>query len=247
MQLNKFVARSGICSRRKAVELVEAGQVSIDGRVVKNPAHRVMPENRVVYRKMVLKVIQKHTYIIIHKPVGVITSCSDTHERSTVMNLIPAPMSRGLFPVGRLDIDSRGLLLLTNDGDLAYQLATPRFQMKKCYRVTLHMPLKADFAEHLRDGIKLEDGVIACDDLAIKSPCGTVVDVVLHSGKYRIIRRLFAKGGYHVKDLFRISFAGLSVRGLAAGQWRTLTSQEIAYIYRKSKKTIKMDCCNSER
>lgn len=244
MQLNKFVARSGICSRRKAAELVEAGQVHVDGRVVKNPAHRVLPENRVVYRKMVLKVVEKHTYIILHKPVGHITSCGDTHERSTVMDLIPKQMAKGLFPVGRLDIDSRGLLLLTNDGDLAHQLATPRFQMKKCYRVTLHAPLREEFAEQLRVGIKLEDGEIACDDLEVKSPCGTVVDVVLHSGKYRVIRRMFSKGGYHVKDLFRISFAGLSVRGLAAGQWRALTSREIAYVYRKSQKAVKVDCCN---
>jgi 23S rRNA pseudouridine2605 synthase len=244
MQLNKFVARSGVCSRRKAAELVTAGHINVDGKVVKNPAYRVLPENKVLYGRRTLKAVKKYAYFLLNKPVGLITTCEDTHERATVMDLIPRQISRRLFPVGRLDIDSRGALLLTDDGDLANLLTSPRFQMKKCYRVTIHAPLREEFAEQLRTGIRLEDGIIACDDIEVKSPCGTVVDVVLHSGKYRVIRRMFAKGGYHVKDLCRISFAGMSVRGLAAGQWRLLTAQEIAFLYRKTKKNGKIDCCN---
>jgi 23S rRNA pseudouridine2605 synthase len=236
MQLNKFVAQSGVCSRRKAAELVLTGAVKVDGKVVKDPAFRVLPEHKVAYGKRFLKAPEEHTYIVMHKPIGTITSCAEQDDRSTIMDFVPAIAAKRLFPVGRLDIDSHGLLLLTNDGSLAHTLASPRFNIPKCYRVVLHSPLRADFAEALRLGITLEDGRAICDSLVVKSPCARVVDVTLHNGKNRIIRRMFSRGGYHVEDLCRIEFAGLSLKGVGAGQWRFLTKREIDFLHRKMKK-----------
>jgi 23S rRNA pseudouridine2605 synthase len=236
MQLNKFVAQSGICSRRKAAELVLAGAIKVDGKVVKNPAFRVLPEHKVAYGKRFLKVVEEYTYIVMHKPIGTITSCAEQDDRSTIMDFVPAIVEKRLFPVGRLDIDSHGLLLLTNDGSLAHTLALPRFNIHKCYRVILHTALRADFAELLRSGIILTDGKATCDSLVVKSPCARVVDVTLHNGKNRIIRRMFSQGGYHVEDLCRVEFAGLSLKGLGAGQWRFLTKREIDFLHRKIRK-----------
>lgn len=237
MQLNKFIARSGLCSRRKAAELVLTGAIQVDGRVVKNPAFRVEPTSKVSQGKRVIHAVKEHTYILLHKPIGVVTSCADNDGRSTIMDFVPTSFAQRLFPVGRLDIDSHGLLLLTDDGDMANKLASPRFRMPKCYRVTLHAPLRSYFADAVRAGVTLADGVASCDELTVKSPCARVVDVTLHSGKNRIIRRIFGQGGYHVEDLCRVGFAGLSLRGLGAGQWRFLTTREIDFLHRKTKKT----------
>lgn len=229
IQLNRFIATSGVCSRRNAVELIKAGSVVVNNIRCYNPGYRVQPTDIVIFRKQQLSAA-KATYILLNKPDGYITTRQDEAGRPTVFDLCTQFEKSGirLFPVGRLDSDSEGLLLLTNDGALAEKLAHPRFGVTKIYRVKVHQPIEAEFLQQLRKGIYLKDGFVACDRVVVHPRNESCLTIELHSGKNRVIRRLLAHGGYHVTELRRIQYGPLKGRSLPRGLWRNLSGSEIA-------------------
>jgi len=234
MQLNKFVAHGGVCSRRKAAELIESGVVTVNGKVVASPGYRVQENDHVMIKKRPI-CVKKLAYIVLHKPKGYLTTCSDDEGRPTVLDLCPeVARTTRLFPVGRLDGDSSGLLILTNDGALTQRLLHPRYEMQKMYRVKLGKPLDEEFCTALLRGIKLFDGMVKADSIKICARNKMLVDVWLHCGRNRIVRRMFGAGGYPVVELKRIGYAGLTVRRLACGAWRHATRSEVDALYRKT-------------
>lgn len=227
MQLNKFLAQAGICSRRNAADLIKKGLVKVNGTVERNPAYRVKEADAVTYKGKKITG-QTNVYILLNKPKGYVTTVSDEKGRKTVLHLLGKKVKQRVFPVGRLDITTTGLLLLTNDGDLAEKLAHPRHGVEKEYAVTLHKPLLDKDRLQILKGVRVQRGLIKAD--AISKPYGpkkNMVRVAIHSGKYRIIRRLFESMGYFVDRLDRIKYAGISKRGLQIGHWRFLTQKEI--------------------
>jgi len=234
MQLNKFLARTGLCSRRKAAQLIEMGIISVNRAVIVHPGHRVGSEDLVMINGKPCVPVQQPVYVLLNKPKGYVTTTADEHERGTVLDLCTAaaPNTR-LFPVGRLDRKTHGVLLLTNDGALAQRLAHPRYKMQKQYRVRLNAPLSEEFELSMLQGIRLVDGMIRVDRVVPQSRDRTVIDIWLHSGRNRIIRRLLYAGGYEVTDLARVSYAGLTVRDIPIGRWRYLKSYEIDRLKRE--------------
>lgn len=225
MQLNRFIASSGICSRRKAELLIRAGAITINGVTVAQPGYRVQPTDVVVHAGKRL-VYEPKTYILLNKPNGYITSASDDKQRRTVMDLVSEVCSRvRIFPVGRLDYETTGVLLLTNDGDLAQQLSHPRNEVRKVYRVTLDRAFAPEHYRAMRRGITLEDGRIAADRLEMRTP--HVIDIALHSGRNRIVRRMFEFFGYRINALERISYGMLTLKGLSRGVWRHVPVADI--------------------
>lgn len=233
VSLSKYIAVSGVASRRKAVEIIEKGLVSVNGTVVKEPGYKIKTGDVVKAFEQVIKPEEK-VYILLNKPKDYITTVADEKGRKTVMELIDVADNIRLYPVGRLDRSTTGLLLLTNDGDLAQELAHPKFEVSKVYHVTLDKILTHADALKLKKGVMLEDGFIAVDDMEFfaDEPKSEVL-VELHSGKYRIVRRLFEALGYDVKKLDRVMYAGLSLDGVKRGEWRYLTKAEV--------KTLKKD------
>lgn len=226
IRLNKFIANSGVCSRREADHRISMGLVSVNGTTITEMGYKVKPTDEVRYEGKRLKA-EKPVYILLNKPKGFITTTEDPQERHTVMNLIANACSERVYPVGRLDRNTTGLLLLTNDGDLADKLTHPSYNVKKIYKVELDKPItKADF-EQLAAGIRLEEGVAVPDDLAIVSDDRQTVGIELHIGWNRIVRRLFESLGYAVVKLDRVVYAGLDKKDLPRGNWRFLTQQEI--------------------
>lgn len=236
MQLNKFLAHAGIASRRKSVELIEQGAVRVNNTVIKKPSYMVQAHDVVtVHGKRVIK--QEALYILLNKPTGFITTVTDEQGRLTVLDLLKQQIKQRLYPVGRLDRNTTGLLLLTNDGELAHQLAHPRYQIKKVYQITLHKRLTAEDRQRIITGITLPDGPVKID--RISHPLGpdkNIIRLTLHSGKYRIVRRLFEHIGYKIKKLERIQYAFLTKRDLPSGAWRRLTKKEIEGLKKLFKK-----------
>jgi 23S rRNA pseudouridine2605 synthase len=226
MQLSKYLTQAGVCSRRQAAELIKSGCVTVNGTVVTEPWHLVLEGQAVKVNNRVVR-LEKKIYIVLNKPKGYVCTLSDEHARNTVLELIKPQIKERLYPIGRLDYDTAGLLLMTNDGDLAQQLAHPRYQVQKVYRAILDHPLTTADAQTIRMGVRLPDGLVTVDSLHY-SPRSKSVSVTLHSGKYRIIKRLFARVGYHVLALERTQYAHLSVRGMSLGSWRHLTKAEIS-------------------
>ncbi len=225
--LTKFLASSGVASRRKAAELIKEGAVTVNGTMITDPSHKIGPDDVVRYQDRIVKKLE-HTYVLLNKPTGYITSKGDEHARHIVFDLLPKNLQTGLFPVGRLDRDTTGLLLITNDGDLALRLSHPRYSVAKVYCATLREALTPLDMEKLRKGVRLRDGFIKPDRIAIVARSrGYQVIVHLHSGKKHVVRRIFAHLEYHVTELDRVGYAGLSKRGLPCGQWRFLSSAEI--------------------
>lgn len=227
MVLNKYLAHAGICSRRNAVALIRQGAVQVNGTVVTDPGYRVAADASVVVRDTAAA-LQKKIYILLNKPNDYVTTVSDEKGRRTVMDLVRDAGLERLYPVGRLDRSTTGLLIMTNDGALAQQLSHPRHAVRKIYRVTLHEPV-AELAMHeLRQGIHLEDGLMAVDAIRyVPNTHNCIVEVEIHSGKNRIIRRLFEALGYSVKALDRIAYASLIKKDLLVGKWRFLTQEEV--------------------
>ena len=227
MPLNKYIAQAGICSRRNAVELIKEGHVKVNGKVVKEPGFKVSSDHSVKVKNRLIKK-EELIYILLNKPRGVVTTVSDEKGRRAVVDLIKLPKKQRVFPVGRLDINTTGVLLLTNDGYLAQKLAHPSNRIAKVYDVTLHKEIYPEALDQLKKGIRLEDGVIAVDDYyLIPGPKKNKIRVTLHSGKNRIVRRMFEHMGLIVEKLERVSFAGISKRGLGRGDYRRLTKKEI--------------------
>lgn len=221
--LNAFLAHAGICSRRNAVDYITYGRVTVNKEIVTDPGYRVKPEDRIAVDGRTIA-RESFVYIVMNKPTNYITTVSDEEGRSTVMDLL-GNLPQRVYPIGRLDRNTTGVLLLTNDGDLTNKLAHPRFNVKKEYEVILQDPITPDDEQALKRGIRLEDGVIRFDRIEISHE--TVVRVLLHSGKNRILRRTFEALGHRIKTLHRTSYAGITTHGLAFGAWRYLTKKEI--------------------
>ena len=226
MYLTKYIAHAGLCSRRKALELIKQGLIQVNSKVETDPAYLVQPNDQVQYKSTLLNIIKKPIYILLNKPTDCLSSCADLQGRATVLDYVQVPEAR-LYPIGRLDKQTTGVLLITNDGQLAYTLSHPRFEVPKIYAVTLDKPFKQLDATRLRMGIELEDGFIVVDQIKVDKRNAKQVVVHLHSGRNRIVRRMFAHLGYHVQALDRISFAGITHKGLKQGKWRFLTATEI--------------------
>jgi 23S rRNA pseudouridine2605 synthase len=229
MRLNKFIANSGVCSRREADELITMGLISINGKVVTTLGHKVNPGDEVRHENRVLRA-EKPVYILMNKPKGFLTTTSDPEERSTVMNLVGNFIKERIYPVGRLDRNTTGLLVLTNDGDLAEKLMHPSHNMKKIYRVDLDRPLTKADATKIMEGIQLEEGKAIVDDLAIVSEDKKTVGLEIHIGWNRVVRRIFEALEYQVVKLDRTMYAGLTKKDLPRGEWRFLTKDEVVLL-----------------
>jgi 23S rRNA pseudouridine2605 synthase len=225
LRLNRYIANSGLCSRREADEFIKMGLITVNGEVVTELGHKVKRSDEVRYEGKVLKA-EKPVYILMNKPKGFITTTKDPQERNTVMHIIGSSVKERVYPVGRLDRNTTGLLLLTNDGELADKLMHPSYKAKKIYRVELDRPLtKADFQKIL-DGVYLEEGRAVVDELAVLED-GTSIGIEIHIGWNRVVRRIFEALGYQVVKLDRTVYAGLDKKDLARGQWRFLKDEEI--------------------
>ncbi|MBX2913971.1 MAG: rRNA pseudouridine synthase [Cyclobacteriaceae bacterium] len=226
IRLNKFIANSGVGSRREADELIKMGLVTVNGEVITEMGHKVKRTDDVRYEGKKLKA-EKPVYILLNKPKGFITTTDDPQERKTVMNLVANAGPERIYPVGRLDRNTTGLLLLTNDGDLADKLTHPSYNVKKIYRVELDKPItKSDF-EKIKAGVHLEEGRAVVDDLAIVDGDNRTIGIELHIGWNRIVRRIFESLGYVVEKLDRVVYAGLDKKDLNRGEWRFLKAEEI--------------------
>lgn len=224
--MNRYIANSGVCSRREADELITMGLISVNGKAVTELGYKVNPGDEVRYEGRLLKA-ERPVYILLNKPKGYLTTTSDPQERNTVMHLIGDRVRERIYPVGRLDRNTTGLLLLTNDGDLADKLMHPSYNVKKIYKVELDRPLtKADF-QKIQEGVRLEEGVAQVDDLAIVSEDGKTIGIELHIGWNRVVRRIFESLEYEVVKLDRSVYAGLDKKELSRGQWRFLRQEEV--------------------
>lgn len=228
MRLNKYIAHSGICSRRKAAELVKDGYVKLNGKVEKNPAVEIQDGDVVEYMGKIVKPVEDKYYLLLNKPKNVITTMEDERGRKTVWDIVQSKVNTKIFPVGRLDRNTTGLLLMTNDGDLIQKLSHPSSKVKKIYEVVLDKPLEQEHIEAIAKGVMLEDGKAEVDTISyIQELTPNHIGVELHSGKNRIIRRIFESLGYEVIKLDRVYFAGLTKKDLPRGWSRFLNKKEI--------------------
>ncbi len=231
IRINRYIANAGICSRREADKLVEAGDISVNGVVVTTLGTRIDPGDLVAYKGVPIQG-EKLRYILLNKPKGYITTIDDPEGRQTVMELISDCCNERLFPVGRLDKDTTGLLLFTNDGLLAEKLMHPRNVVKKLYHIKLDKPLSHEHLKKISKGVKLEDGWIKADQISFVGTVddGTEIGLEIHSGKNRIVRRIFESLDYEVEKLDRVMFAGLTKKDLRRGKWRHLSPEELNYL-----------------
>ncbi|WP_246197634.1 pseudouridine synthase [Chitinophaga agrisoli] len=228
MPLNKYIAHCGVCSRRKAVDYIKEGKVTVNDQQVLEPAFKVTDKDQVKVANKRITIQKNLVYILLNKPKGYITTTDDPEGRQTVMELIADATDERVFPVGRLDRNTSGLLLLTNDGELAQKLAHPKHNIKKIYQVELDKPLtKADF-DKIINGVTLEDGLALVDALGYVDPKDKKqVGIEIHSGKNRIVRRIFEHLEYKVEKLDRVMYAGLTKKNVNRGRWRMLSDKEI--------------------
>ena len=227
IRLNRYVAQSGLCSRREADDFIAAGLVSVNGVIVTELGTKVKPTDIVKFNDERLQG-EKNVYLVLNNPKGYVTTLEDDHADKTVMELVKGACKERIYPVGRLDKNSLGLLLFTNDGDITRQLTHPSLKKKKIYEVALDKPLtRADF-EQLAEGVTLEDGDAFFDEIAYIKDDKKSVGVEIHSGRNRIVRRMFEHLGYKVTKLDRVYYAGLTKKNLKRGAWRFLTSDEVA-------------------
>jgi len=226
IRLNKYIANSGVCSRREADNLITMGLISVNKETITELGYKVKPGDQVRYEDKLLKA-EKPVYILLNKPKGFITTTDDPQERNTVMNLVANACKERIYPVGRLDRNTTGLLLLTNDGDLAEKLMHPSYLTKKIYRVELDKPLtKNDFIK-IQEGVRLPEGKAMVDDVAMISDDSKIVGLEIHIGWNRVVRRIFETLGYTVEKLDRSVYAGLDKKDLGRGEWRFLKPEEI--------------------
>jgi 23S rRNA pseudouridine2605 synthase len=223
--LSKFIAQAGVCARRKAVDLIKEGLVTVNNITVHEPGFKLNATDLVTVRAIPIKQPQK-VYILLNKPKDCITTSSDERGRKTVMDLFKNQLSERIYPVGRLDRNTTGVLLLTNDGELAEQLAHPRNEIAKTYNVKLNRSLAPGDLLRIKEGVRLEDGVAQIDYINYLQKRSELI-VELHCGKNRIIRRLFEELGYEVIKLDRAAYAGVTKQKLLSGQWRHLFHDEI--------------------
>ncbi len=227
VRLNKFLANAGICSRREADEFIQAGVISVNGEIVSQLGTKVMHSDRIMFHNQLVR-SERKVYILLNKPKDCVTTVEDTHERKTVLDIVKNACSERIYPVGRLDRNTTGVLLLTNDGDLASHLTHPKYDKKKIYHAVLDKPLEiADF-EAILSGVILDDEKIAADELSfVKDDDLKQVGIQIHSGQNRVVRRIFEKLGYKVVRLDRVYFAGLTKKNLPRGKFRFLSEREV--------------------
>lgn len=228
IRLNRYLAMAGVCSRREADDLIRAGIVKVNGKIIVEMGFQVKPEDEVNYGGQTLK-RERHVYVLLNKPKDFITTRSDPQDRRTVMNLIAKATKENIYPVGRLDRMTTGVLLFTNDGDLTRRLTHPSSEVEKIYNVTLDKAVKYDHIKQLQEGIELDDGEIKADKVKYvgNGEDKKQVGVELHSGRNRIVRRMFEHFGYRVIKLDRVVFAGLTKKELPRGKYRILKEVEV--------------------
>lgn len=231
IRLNKYIANAGVCSRREADKLIQSGLIQVNGKTIIDLGTKITLTDKVIYENRILKT-EKKFYVLLNKPKGYITTTDDPHDRKTVMFLTQNACKERIYPVGRLDKNTTGLLLLTNDGDLAKKLTHPKHQIRKIYHVITDQNLtKNDFIK-IEQGITLEDGTIMVDKIAYVNPevSKKEIGIEIHSGKNRIIRRIFESLGYKVVRLDRVTFAGITKKDVPRGKWRYLSEREVGYL-----------------
>lgn len=228
MPLNKFMAHCGVASRREAVEIIKAGKVKVNGQIVTEPAHKISNADEVKFNGKKLFVTKNLVYILLNKPKDYITTTDDPQGRKTVLDLIKQATTERVYPIGRLDRNTSGVLLLTNDGELTQKLSHPSYNVKKIYEAKLDRPLaKTDFDKILK-GLTLEDGPVSVDALGyVDTKDKSIIGIEIHSGRNRIVRRIFEHLHYDVKGLDRVMYASLTKKNVDRGKWRYLSEKEI--------------------
>ncbi len=231
LRLNQFISRAGVCSRREADDLIVNGMVRVNGKVVTELGTRVKSSDRVEYNGKELQG-ERMVYVLLNKPKGYITTTEDDKDRRTVMDLVASACEERIYPVGRLDRATLGLLLFTNDGDLAKKLTHPSSNVRKIYHVYLNKPMVLEDLETIAQGVTLEDGFIKPDRInyVVEAEKGDELGIQIHSGKNHIVRRIFEHMGYEVVKLDRTLFAGLTKKDLPRGKWRFLNDKEVAML-----------------
>ena len=230
VRLNKFMANAGICSRREADELIQQGLVKVNGNVVTELGSKIKRDDVVEYNDKVVT-LENKCYILLNKPKDCVTTSDDPDGRLTVMDIVKNACKERIYPVGRLDRNTTGVLLLTNDGDLASKLTHPKYVKKKIYQVWTDKDIAEDDMQQLADGIELEDGPIHADAISyVNDYDKNQAGIEIHSGRNRIVRRMFESLGYRVTKLDRVYFAGLTKKNLPRGRWRYLTQEEVNFL-----------------
>ncbi len=229
-RLNKYIANAGICSRREADEFIKTGLVEVNGTTITEMGFKVQIGDKVKFNNSAIKQ-EKSIYILMNKPKDILTTVSDDRGRRTVIDILDKKVKQRVYPVGRLDRNTTGVLLLTNDGDLAKKLSHPKYNKKKIYHAELDKKMTRDDMHKTTEGVELDDGIMSFDLINyVDNAAKTSIGVEIHSGKNRIVRRMFEALGYKVKRLDRVYFAGLTKRGLNRGRWRELTEKEVLSI-----------------
>lgn len=232
IRLNRYIANSGVCSRREADEIIRNGFITVNGKSITDLGVKVSPDDDVRYKGKRLSA-EKKIYILLNKPRGYVTTVQDPHADKTVLDLIGDACKQRVYPVGRLDKDTTGVLLLTNDGDLTGRLTHPKYNRKKVYHVHLDRIVAKNDLFRLTEGIELEGEVVAADAVSYAdTEDRTQIGIELHSGQNRVVRRLFEALGYKVKKLDRVYFAGLTKKNVPRGKWRFLSDKEISMLKR---------------
>ncbi len=234
VRLNKFLADAGVASRREADNLIKTGLVQINGNVVTEMGYKVLPDDEVRFNGSLLNP-EKKVYLVLNKPRGFITTVSDPKARKTVMELVANAGNERIYPVGRLDRQTTGVLLFTNDGEMAKKLTHPSHGARKIYDVSLNKKLTQTDYHKIQDGLELDDGPIKVDEISfVEGKSKNQIGIILHSGRNRIVRRIFEHLGYEVTKLDRVWFAGITKKGLSRGQWRKLSQKEVNFLMMKS-------------
>jgi 23S rRNA pseudouridine2605 synthase len=235
MRLNRYIANAGLCSRREADTFIATGCVTINGKIVSEMGHQVLPGELVSFNGKIISA-EKKVYVLLNKPKGYVTTLEDPHADKTVMELIANACSERIYPVGRLDKSTTGLLLFTNDGDMTKRLTHPKYNRKKIYHVFLDQKVTKNHLQEIVDGINLEDGFVAADSVSyVSEDDKKQVGIEIHSGKNKIVRRIFEHLGYKVDKLDRVYFCGLTKKDLPRGRWRFLTEDEVTLLKMSSK------------
>ena len=229
IRLNKYMANAGICSRREADEFIQAGKVKVNGEVVTELGTKIKRNDVVEYDEKVVTPERK-CYVLLNKPKDCVTTSDDPNGRTTVLDIVKNACKERIYPVGRLDRNTTGVLLLTNDGDLASKLTHPKFVKKKIYHVWTDKDITEEDMQRIADGIELDDGEIHADAISYVSDDRNQAGIEIHSGRNRIVRRIFEHLGYRVTKLDRVYFAGLTKKNLPRGRWRYLTQEEVNYL-----------------
>jgi 23S rRNA pseudouridine2605 synthase len=226
VRLNKWISNAGICSRRGADALIQGGRITVNGARITTLGYQIKTTDVVRFRDKILRP-SRNIYILLNKPKNYITTAFDPEGRKTVLDLVQGACPERVYPVGRLDRNTTGLLLLTNDGELAQKLAHPSYKVKKLYQVELTTPISVEDLEAIKAGIKLKDGILQVDSIATAEGDASKLGIEIHSGKNRVVRRLFEHLGYQIVALDRVMYAELTKKDLPRGKWRFLTQYEI--------------------